>query len=134
MLDLSIIDLCRVSITFDHRTLRTRLPVRSALFKQHTGGLVVRWMTTGESPLLNVFLLIFGAYVGPTHGLISITDLRSIHFYNASGILDVYIHAAVVEYWFCCRASFFAWRSHQLSLESLFFQDRVQTSDLILSE
>jgi hypothetical protein len=36
--------------------LRTRLPVRSALFKQHTGGLVVRWVTTGESPLLNVFL------------------------------------------------------------------------------
>jgi ABC-type transport system involved in cytochrome c biogenesis permease subunit len=45
--------------TFDHRTLRTRLPVRSALFKQRTGGLVVRWVTTGESPLLNVFDYIF---------------------------------------------------------------------------
>jgi hypothetical protein len=44
-----------ISFTFDHRTLRTRLPVRSALFKQRTGGLVVRWVTTGESPLLNVF-------------------------------------------------------------------------------
>jgi hypothetical protein len=44
-----------VSFTFDHRTLNTRLPVRSALFKQRTGGLVVRWVTTGESPLLNVF-------------------------------------------------------------------------------
>jgi hypothetical protein len=33
----------------------TRLPVCSALFKQRTGGLVVRWVTTGESPLLNVF-------------------------------------------------------------------------------
>jgi hypothetical protein len=32
----------------------TRLPVRSALFKQRTGGLVVRWVTTGESLLLNV--------------------------------------------------------------------------------
>jgi hypothetical protein len=32
-----------------------RLPVRSALFKQRTGGLVVRWVTTGESPLLYVF-------------------------------------------------------------------------------
>ncbi|KAF1365423.1 hypothetical protein EJ07DRAFT_95129, partial [Lizonia empirigonia] len=31
------------------------LPVRSALFKQRTGGLVVRWVTTGESPLLYVF-------------------------------------------------------------------------------
>jgi hypothetical protein len=41
--------------TYDHRTLKTRLPVRSALFKQRTGGLVVRWVTTGESPLLYVF-------------------------------------------------------------------------------
>jgi hypothetical protein len=35
----------------------TRLPVRSALFKQRTGGLVVRWVTTGESPLLYVFAI-----------------------------------------------------------------------------
>jgi hypothetical protein len=40
--------------------LKARLPVRSALFKQHTGGLVVRWVTTGESPLLNVFCYCFG--------------------------------------------------------------------------
>jgi hypothetical protein len=45
-----------LSSTFDHRTLRTRLPVRSALFKQRTGGLVVRWVTTSEYPLLNVFV------------------------------------------------------------------------------
>jgi hypothetical protein len=32
-----------------------RLPVRSALFKQRTGGLVVRWVTTSEYPLLNIF-------------------------------------------------------------------------------
>jgi hypothetical protein len=44
-----------ISSTYDHRTLKTRLPVRSALFKQRTGGLVVRWVTTGESPLLYVF-------------------------------------------------------------------------------
>jgi hypothetical protein len=50
-----------LTFTFDHRMLRTRLPVRSALFKQHTGGLVVRWVTTGESPLLNVFLSILQA-------------------------------------------------------------------------
>ena len=41
--------------TYDHRILRTRLPVRSAIFKQDTGGLVVRWVTTSESPLLYVF-------------------------------------------------------------------------------
>jgi hypothetical protein len=35
------------------------LPVRSAIFKQDTGGLVVRWVTTGEYPLLYVFELFF---------------------------------------------------------------------------
>jgi hypothetical protein len=43
------------AFTYDHRTLKTRLPVRSALFKQRTGGLVVRWVTTSEYPLLYVF-------------------------------------------------------------------------------
>jgi hypothetical protein len=33
----------------------TMLPVRSAIFKQDTGGLVIRWVTTGEYPLLYVF-------------------------------------------------------------------------------
>ncbi|KAF1926981.1 uncharacterized protein M421DRAFT_188422 [Didymella exigua CBS 183.55] len=42
-------------LTYDHRTLKTRLPVRSALFKQRTGGLVVGWVTTSEYPLLYVF-------------------------------------------------------------------------------
>jgi hypothetical protein len=37
----------------------TRLPVRSALFKQRTGGLVVRWVTTSENPLLYVFDFFF---------------------------------------------------------------------------
>ncbi|KAF2129638.1 hypothetical protein P153DRAFT_290957 [Dothidotthia symphoricarpi CBS 119687] len=46
------------SSTYDHRTLKTRLPVRSALFKQRTGGLVVRWVTTSESPLLYVFVIL----------------------------------------------------------------------------
>ena len=44
--------------TYDHRTLKTRLPVRSALFKQRTGGLVVRWVTTSEYPLLYVFVVL----------------------------------------------------------------------------
>jgi hypothetical protein len=42
---------------YDHRILRRRLPVRSALFKQDTGGLVVRWVITSESPLLYVFAI-----------------------------------------------------------------------------
>jgi hypothetical protein len=45
------------SSTYDHRTLKTRLPVRSALFKQRTGGLVVRWVTTSEYPQLYVFAI-----------------------------------------------------------------------------
>jgi hypothetical protein len=45
--------------TYDHRTLKIRLPVRSAIYKQCTGGLVVRWVTTSESPLLYVFVLFF---------------------------------------------------------------------------
>ena len=39
----------------------TRLPVRSALFKQDTGGLVVRWVTTSESPLLYVFVFLLSS-------------------------------------------------------------------------
>jgi hypothetical protein len=39
--------------------VKARLPVRSALFKQDTGGLVVRWVTTSESPLLYVFISLF---------------------------------------------------------------------------
>jgi hypothetical protein len=31
------------------------LPVRSAVLKRSTGGLVVRWVTTSEYPLLYVF-------------------------------------------------------------------------------
>ncbi|KAH7399616.1 hypothetical protein BKA66DRAFT_168751 [Pyrenochaeta sp. MPI-SDFR-AT-0127] len=46
--------------TYDHRTLKTELPVRSAVLKQCTGGLVVRWVTTSESPLLYVFAIFFG--------------------------------------------------------------------------
>jgi hypothetical protein len=49
----------QLSFTYDHRTLKTELPVRSAVLKQRTGGLVVRWVTTGESPLLYVFDLVF---------------------------------------------------------------------------
>jgi hypothetical protein len=51
--------------TYDHRTLKTRLPVRSALFKQRTGGLVVRWVTTSEYPLLYVFVLLHSSPLQP---------------------------------------------------------------------
>jgi hypothetical protein len=44
-----------LSSTYDHRTLKIELPVRSAVLKQCTGVLVVRWVTTGEYPLLYVF-------------------------------------------------------------------------------
>ena len=50
--------------TYDHRTLQARLPVRSALVNQCIGGLVVRWVTTGESPLLYVFLAFIHGLVG----------------------------------------------------------------------
>ena len=39
--------------------MKARLPVRSAIYKQCTGGLVVRWVTTSESPLLYVFAYLF---------------------------------------------------------------------------
>ena len=48
------------SFTYDHRALKTRLPVRSAIYKQCTGGLVVAWVTSSESPLLYVFAFFGG--------------------------------------------------------------------------
>jgi hypothetical protein len=39
--------------------MKTRLPVRSALFKHDTGGLVVKWVTISESLLLYVFVFCF---------------------------------------------------------------------------
>jgi hypothetical protein len=48
-----------IASTYDHRTLKIELPVRSAVLKQCTGGLVVRWVTTSEYPLLYVFGVCF---------------------------------------------------------------------------
>ena len=45
----------------------TQVAVRSAIYKQCTGGLVVRWVTTSESPLLYVF---------GSRGLLFATDLN----------------------------------------------------------
>ncbi|OAG12811.1 hypothetical protein CC84DRAFT_1135818, partial [Paraphaeosphaeria sporulosa] len=54
--------------TYDHRTLKTRLPVRSAIYKQCTGGSVVAWVTSSESPLLYVFFLTFWVCAGAKCG------------------------------------------------------------------
>ena len=43
--------------------MRIRLPVRSAIYKHCTGGLVVRWVTTSESPLLYVFAFFFAIFL-----------------------------------------------------------------------
>jgi hypothetical protein len=42
----------------------TQVAVRSAIYKQCTGGLVVRWVTTSESPLLYIFDYLFFCVVG----------------------------------------------------------------------
>ncbi|CCD54591.1 hypothetical protein BofuT4_P126390.1 [Botrytis cinerea T4] len=42
------------SDTYDHRLKRIGHPVRSAIHKLQIGGLVVGWVTTSESPLLEV--------------------------------------------------------------------------------
>jgi hypothetical protein len=52
------------SITRDFNVMAQetiRLSVSSALFKQRTGGLVVRWVTTSEYPLLYV-LPVFASF------------------------------------------------------------------------
>lgn len=50
------IDLLGSSITYGHRLERIGHPVRSAFHKLEIGELVVRWVTTGEYPLLYVIL------------------------------------------------------------------------------
>jgi hypothetical protein len=44
-----------LTVTYDHWQRNTLRPVRSAYIKPLTGGLVVRWVTTSEYPLLYVF-------------------------------------------------------------------------------
>lgn len=44
------------SSTNDHRYVKTRHPVRSAIYKHVIAGLVLRWVTTWESPVLFVLL------------------------------------------------------------------------------
>ena len=42
--------------TYGHRSQKTEDPVRSPVLKLRTGGLVLRWVTTWEYPLLYVLL------------------------------------------------------------------------------
>lgn len=49
----------KVTSTYNHRILKIALPVRSAVLKQDTGGLVVAWVTSSEYPLLYVFEISF---------------------------------------------------------------------------
>jgi hypothetical protein len=64
--------LLRLIDTYDHRIMKTRLPVRSALFKHDTGGLVVKWVTISESLLLYVFDILLLLTFSPrsAHGVL----------------------------------------------------------------
>jgi len=53
----SIADVWPFAGTYDHRQRRNVGPVRSRIHKPLIGGLVLRWVTTGEYPLLYVLLL-----------------------------------------------------------------------------
>ena len=54
-----------ITATYDHRLKRKGHPVRSAILKLQIGGLVVRWVTTSEYPLLYVFFLFLGGLLWP---------------------------------------------------------------------
>lgn len=50
----------QLSNTYDHRLeIIAADPVRSPVLKLETGGLVARWVITGESPLSYVFVVFF---------------------------------------------------------------------------
>ncbi|KAF2863068.1 hypothetical protein K470DRAFT_241710, partial [Piedraia hortae CBS 480.64] len=68
--------------TYGHRLQKTEDPVRSPELKLQTGGLVLRWVTTWESPLLYV-LFFFFAPLSDFHKA-SLTD------YNPNVLIDVW--------------------------------------------
>ena len=71
------------SFTYDHRILRIAHPVCSAVLKQDTGGLVVRWVTTGEYPLLYVFdiFVMPRVIINPTILILHLGSSNSISMY-----------------------------------------------------
>jgi hypothetical protein len=73
-----------------HYTMASCVRTRaSALFKQDTGGLVVRWVTTSESPLLYVFIFLLKL---ENEGRIGVVAQRRPHVFfghrsSADGVL-----------------------------------------------
>ena len=65
--------------------MNPELPVRSAVLKHCTGGLVVRWVTTSEYPLLYVFAILLVVWLAFLLALvlasIEILDRGPILFY-----------------------------------------------------
>jgi hypothetical protein len=62
-----------ISSTYDHRISNLAFPVCSVVLKRDTGGLVVKWVTIGESSLLYVFAFVafrskIGARIRWEHG------------------------------------------------------------------
>ena len=70
------------AITYGHRSQKTEDPVRSPVLKLQTGGLVLRWVTTWEYPLLYV-LYFFSAII-----LLSGEERKGFHFSPGSGGLE----------------------------------------------
>jgi hypothetical protein len=52
------------TVTYGHRRLRTRDPVRSPIDKQAIARLVLGWVTTGESLVSYVSFLLFSIVFG----------------------------------------------------------------------
>ena len=75
------------TFTYDHRTMNPELPVRSAVLKHCTGGLVVRWVTTSEYPLLYVFAVLFAHAYSAMRQLLT---RRSMYDTPASAVAPSY--------------------------------------------
>ena len=61
----SKVTLAQPTVTYDHTCQRTRDPVRSPLVKLARAELVLRSVTTGESSVLYVFLLLYSPVEHP---------------------------------------------------------------------
>ncbi|ATZ57847.1 hypothetical protein BCIN_15g03760 [Botrytis cinerea B05.10] len=86
-----------MSITYDHRLKRIGHPVRSAIHKLQIGGLVVGWVTTSESPLLYVLLLLFLPFY---HSLTSslLFPFSRTSFLSLVRCLKLYVYLFVHRY------------------------------------
>ena len=75
--------------------MRIRLPVRSAIYKHCTGGSVVRWVTTSESPLLYVFDILKPFFACGAAG--ACMFLTFLLFFLTSQLLLVWSYRAQIE-------------------------------------